>query len=261
MARWMKALAVALAAVVAVPPAFAQVSVTQSVPQSAPVLPVGDELVDDELNSIVGESFVADILGGWSGSHHRVSYGSERCFSRGLSWRWSPYVCWLSGGPPAWDLEVVLPGGALAAQDPWWMGGSVYMLTTSRLLRWGLLLPLILLPLSLLEQRKWWQHLVLPVGGYLVVVLGTLAGWKLTRLAERAGSVARFVTRALVGTTMLLTIFVLAWVGTLSTGREFVWWTDWRLLALAVVFGVSYALPPSRWLQKGQQKGHDRRQA
>jgi len=159
---------------------------------------------------------------------------------------------------------VLLPGGALAAggvlaQDPWWMGGPVYMLTTSRLLRWGLLLPLILLPLSRLEQRKWWQHLVLPVGGYLVVVLGTLAGWKLTRLAERAGSVARFVTRALVGTTMLLTIFVLAWVATLSTGREFVW--RWELFAVAVVFGVSYALPPSRWLQKGQQKGHDRRQA
>ena len=77
MARWMKALAVALAAVVGLVPAFAQVSAAQSVPQSAPVLPVGDELVDDELNSIVGESFVADILWGlvWESSQGILRLG------------------------------------------------------------------------------------------------------------------------------------------------------------------------------------------
>jgi len=58
----MQALAVALTAAVGLVPAFAQTSAAQSVPQSALVLPVGDEPVDDELDSIVGESFVADIL-------------------------------------------------------------------------------------------------------------------------------------------------------------------------------------------------------
>jgi len=114
------------------------------------------------------------------------------------------------------------------------------MLRTSKFLRGSLLLLLALFLLSLLEQRKWWQHLVLSVGVCSVVVFGALAERKLTRLAERAGSVARFVTRALVGTTQFLATFVLGWVATLPTGREFVW--RWELFALAAASGVCYAL-------------------
>ena len=50
MTRWMQALALALAAVVAVPPAFAQLSYAQAVP-----IPAGEELDDAELATVAGE--------------------------------------------------------------------------------------------------------------------------------------------------------------------------------------------------------------
>jgi len=66
MSRWMKLVAVALGAVVGLVPAFVQVSYAQAVPESVPVLPVGRELVDDELCDIVGAypGFTRDLLVG-----------------------------------------------------------------------------------------------------------------------------------------------------------------------------------------------------
>jgi len=55
MAKWMTALAVAVAAVVGVVPAFAQVSVAQAIPEPVPVLPLGEELPDEELLEVEGE--------------------------------------------------------------------------------------------------------------------------------------------------------------------------------------------------------------
>lgn len=55
MARWMKALAVALAAVVGLVPAFAQVGYAQALLSPSVVLPVGDELEEEDLLEAEGE--------------------------------------------------------------------------------------------------------------------------------------------------------------------------------------------------------------
>jgi len=57
MARWMKVLAVALAAVVGLVPAFAQVSYAQAVP-----IPAGEELDDAELATVEGEGIPVGVL-------------------------------------------------------------------------------------------------------------------------------------------------------------------------------------------------------
>lgn len=136
------------------------------------------------------------------------------------------------------------------------MGSKMCMLTAPRLLKWGLVLPLVLLPLSLLEHRHWWQHLVLLVGSYVVVVLGTVAGWKLTDLAEKAGGGVRLVVRACVGMTMSCAILGLGWIVIPPTARKIPHFldflADWKILLILVSFGVFYALPPSRW---GKQRG------
>jgi len=138
------------------------------------------------------------------------------------------------------------------------MGDRVYVLTVPRLLKWGLILPLILLPITLLEQREWWRHLVLLVGSYVVLVLGTVAGRKLTGLAEKAGRGVSLAVRACVGMALLCAIFSLGWIAIPPTGREIPHFlADWRILLLAVVYGVFYALPPSRWgKREEQQKDH-----
>ena len=56
MSRWMQMVAVALAAVVGLVPAFAQLGYAQAVPESGLVTPVGEELLDEEL-WIVGEAY------------------------------------------------------------------------------------------------------------------------------------------------------------------------------------------------------------
>ena len=133
----------------------------------------------------------------------------------------------------------------------------MYVLTVPRLLKWGLILPLILLPITLLEQREWWQHLTLLVGSYVVLVLGTVAGWKLTDLAEKAGRGVRLVVRSCVGMALFCAILTLCWIVISPTGRKIPHFlADWRMLLLAVVFGVFYALPPSRW-GKREEQGKD----
>lgn len=64
MAAWKKTLVVALAAVVGVLPAFAQVSVVQAVPaREGPVtLPVGNELTNAELLEVQGEADPLTVL-------------------------------------------------------------------------------------------------------------------------------------------------------------------------------------------------------
>jgi hypothetical protein len=62
MATWMKALVVALAAVVGLVPAFARVSAAQAVQEALATLPVGDELSDEELLQTDGEGFWFTIL-------------------------------------------------------------------------------------------------------------------------------------------------------------------------------------------------------
>jgi len=137
------------------------------------------------------------------------------------------------------------------------MGDRVYVLTVPRLLKWGLILPLILLPITLLEQREWWRHLVLPVGSYVVLVLGTVAGRKLTGLAEKAGRGVRLVVRSCVGMALFCAISSLVWIAIPPTDRIPHFLADWRMLLLAVVFGVFYGLPPSRWgKREEQQKDH-----
>lgn len=65
MSRWIKVVAVALAAVVGLVPAFAQLSYAQAVPQAAPVLPVGEVLPDGELLAVDGEVAGWVILVWW----------------------------------------------------------------------------------------------------------------------------------------------------------------------------------------------------
>lgn len=125
-----------------------------------------------------------------------------------------------------------------------------------RLLKWGLILPLALLPLVLLEQHGWWRALVLLVGSYGVLVLGTITGWILTDLAERWGATARLAVRACVGMALLYAIFALIWIAEPPTRKIVHFLADWKVLLAAVVFGVCYAIPPpSRWGRR-QHKGN-----
>jgi len=57
MSRWTMVVAVALAAVVGLVPAFAQVSYAQSLPEPVSVLPFGEELPDEELLEVEGALF------------------------------------------------------------------------------------------------------------------------------------------------------------------------------------------------------------
>ena len=66
MARWMQSLAVALAAVVGLVPAFAQLSYAQTTPapQAVVTLPRGDELSDEDLLGVEGGEPISAIIGG-----------------------------------------------------------------------------------------------------------------------------------------------------------------------------------------------------
>ena len=61
MSKWMQVVAMALAAVVGLVPAFAQLSYAQAVPSSPVVLPVGDELEDTTLAGVDGEAWPAVV--------------------------------------------------------------------------------------------------------------------------------------------------------------------------------------------------------
>ncbi len=136
------------------------------------------------------------------------------------------------------------------------MSSRVHRLTAPRLVKLGLIVPLVLLPLVLLGQHEWWQALVLLVGGYVVLVFGTIAGWRLTDLAERSGARARLAVRACVGTALFCAIFALGWIAIPPTDRKILHpLADWRVLLLAVAFGVCYAVPPSRWGKRASNRG------
>lgn len=136
------------------------------------------------------------------------------------------------------------------------MRGQVCRLTVPRLLKWGLIVPLMLLPVALLGQREWWQNLVLLVGSYVVLVLGTIAGWRLTDLAEKSGVRLSLAVRACVGMALFCAIFTLGWIAVPPTDREIPHpLADWRVLLLAVAFGVCYAIPPSRWGKRASNRG------
>ncbi|MEM4919227.1 MAG: hypothetical protein QW518_07815 [Thermofilaceae archaeon] len=65
MSRWMQLVAVALAAVVGLVPAFAQLSYAQALPEPISVLPDGDEIPDEELLKAEGEQvWIAAIIAG-----------------------------------------------------------------------------------------------------------------------------------------------------------------------------------------------------
>ncbi len=64
MSRWIKVVAVALAAVVGLVPSFAQLGYAQAVPvaQTAPVLPIGEEMDDAELAEVDGEVLLTSVF-------------------------------------------------------------------------------------------------------------------------------------------------------------------------------------------------------
>lgn len=64
MSKWMQVAAVALAAVVGLVSAFAQLSYAQAVPvlQTAPVLPSGEEMDDAELAEVDGEILLTSVF-------------------------------------------------------------------------------------------------------------------------------------------------------------------------------------------------------
>lgn len=103
MARWIQVLAVALAAVVAVVPAFTQVTTAAAVRESAQVLPVGTELPDEELLEVEGEWFwflVATLfvgaLTGWLAYH----YGGADALEAAI-WGVGAMIIFILGQVPA----------------------------------------------------------------------------------------------------------------------------------------------------------------
>lgn len=138
----------------------------------------------------------------------------------------------------------------------------------SRILRWGLIGPLVLTPLVVLalQGREWWRHVSMILGGgYLVPVLGTLAGWKLTERARKKGRLVAFVARASVGMALLCVLsflFLLLSSASLDVARA-------RLSGLArfesflglIVIGIVYALctrSPSAWAAKTREEHRGR---
>jgi len=62
MAAWKKAVVVALVALVGFVPAFTQLGYAQTLPEAVPVLPSGEELPNEELLEVKGESPVLVVL-------------------------------------------------------------------------------------------------------------------------------------------------------------------------------------------------------
>lgn len=133
------------------------------------------------------------------------------------------------------------------------MRGEGWM-TPHKLMKWGLIVPLMLLPLVLREEREWWQHLVLLVGGYVVIVFGAISGWKLTDLAAKLGARVSTAVRAFVGMALCYAIFSLGWFAISPADRPH--FLTWKVLPLAVAFGMLYAFPPSRWRRRPKQYKH-----
>ncbi|QAA75969.1 MAG: hypothetical protein BIP78_0201 [Candidatus Bipolaricaulis sibiricus] len=108
-----------------------------------------------------------------------------------------------------------------------------------------MLTPLVVLAF---QGREWWRHVSMILGlGYLVPVLGTLAGRRLTESARKRGRHIAFVARASVGMALmcvLSVLFLLLSSASLDVARA-------RLYGLVrfepfvglIVIGVLYALP------------------
>ncbi len=118
----------------------------------------------------------------------------------------------------------------------------------------GLIGPLVLTPLVVFgyQGRDWWRHVsVIIGGGYLIPVLGTLAGWRLTELARKAGQSVVFPVRALVGMALTCGLSFLLLV-TSSSSLNAAWarlsaFLRFEVLAALIVIGLLYALPCIRW--------------
>ncbi len=109
MATWEKVVVMALAAMVAVLPAFSQISMAHGVsPQTVQsVLPVGEELTDTALAEAEGEQaqIVLGILGGLAavfsylvGTDEPVWWKALLCFTMGFMLGWAGGVAGGGGG-------------------------------------------------------------------------------------------------------------------------------------------------------------------
>ncbi|MGD9840234.1 MAG: hypothetical protein AB7U87_00770 [Candidatus Bipolaricaulis sp.] len=111
----MKAFAMALAAVVGLVPAFAQLSYAQALPSSPVVLPVGDELEDTTLAGVDGEAWPAVVpflvkAARWLGTALIVA---ERVASSGCQ-----KAVHLAGQAAAKIGELTMRGLSFTAQHP-----------------------------------------------------------------------------------------------------------------------------------------------
>ena len=117
-ARWMKALAVALAAVVGLVPAFAQVGYAQASHASA-VLPVGDELEEEDPLEVEGK-FWHWIVAAALGVAHAIS--------------WTIYDAFFDGQPGFQHTRKIIGGSLLVYGGTFALGGQISTMLT--ILRW-----------------------------------------------------------------------------------------------------------------------------
>jgi len=119
-----------------------------------------------------------------------------------------------------------------------------------RLLKWGLICPLPFILFAILrpQGREWWRHVSVILGvGYLIPVLGTLAGWRLTELARKKGRLVAFVTQALVGMVLIgsaSSFMTLIYSPSLDEARaELSGMVRFEPFAVLIVIGILFALP------------------
>lgn len=119
MFRWMKVAAVALAAVVGLVPAFAQLSYAQTVSSSLVVLPVGDELEEEDLLNAEGE-FWHWIVAAALGVAHAIA--------------WTIYDAFFDGEPGFQHTRTIIGGSLLVYGGSFILGGQISTMIT--LLDW-----------------------------------------------------------------------------------------------------------------------------
>jgi len=115
----MQVVAVALAAVVGLVPAFAQLSYAQALPSSSVVLPVGDELEEEDLLDAEGEFW-----------HWIVAVGL------GVAWAivWTIYDAFFDGEPGFQHTREIVGYSMLIYGGAFVLGGHISTLIT--ILQW-----------------------------------------------------------------------------------------------------------------------------
>ena len=110
MSRWMQMVAVALVAVVGLVPAFAQVGYAQVLPSSSVVLPVGDELGEEDLLDAEGEFW-----------HWIVAA------ALGLAWAivWTIYDAFFDGEPGFQHTRTIVGGSLLVYAGTFAVGAQI----------------------------------------------------------------------------------------------------------------------------------------